>query len=123
MFGFCATGQHNVEPITERICEIMGVDVRVVQWTLPEFRQKRDIIDQSHNTDYETEFLVCVFFNRPESIYKRVKFMIRMMSSLLHDYDMLMDVCKYINYNGDKFIYDKYKVNTVRYAFQLDGYL
>ena len=48
--------------------------------------------------------------------------MIRMCSSLMHDYDLLMDVIKYTNRNG-KFEFDTYKVNTLRYAFYFDGYL
>lgn len=123
MFAFCGIGPNDVEPITERICEIMGVDVQVRAWTMDEFREQRDYIAQTNNTDFETEFLVCVFIKDfPSSTYGKVKFMIRMCSSLMHDYDLLMDVLKYTNRNG-KFEFETYKVNTLRYAFYFDGYL
>lgn len=124
MFAFCGIGENDVELITERICEIMGVDVQVKAWTMDEFRQQREYIAQTNNTDFETEFLVCVFVkNLPASTYMKVKFIIRMASALMHDYDLMMDVLKYVNRTGEKFEFEKYKTNTLRYAFYFDGYL
>lgn len=123
MFVFCGISPNDVEPITERICEIMGVDVQVRSWTMDEFREQRDYIAQTNNTDFETEFLVCVFIKDfPSSTYGKVKFMIRMCSSLMHDYNLLMDVLKYTNRNG-KFEFEIAKVNILRYAFYFDIYL
>lgn len=124
MFAFCGIGENDVDPITERICEIMGADVQVKAWTMDEFRQQREYIAQTNNTDFETEFLVCVFVkNLPASTYMKVKFIIRMASALMHDYDLMMDVLKYVNRTGEKFEFEKYKTNTLRYAFYFDGYL
>ena len=45
-----------------------------------------------------------------------------MCSSLMHDYNHLMDVLKYTNRNG-KFEFEIAKVNILRYAFYFDIYL
>lgn len=107
----------------ELLGEAMGIDLRVEQYTRENFRELL-WIEHSRKTDdtFETDHIVCIFVNLPDSDYQKAKFLFLLMRVMPNVYHVMwMAVWAYENKSGDMFRFSIMENNVIENVDSLFG--